>query len=125
MDLVVCQNLPKKTEYRRHLPHSLSEKTTLAAGTIPLDSELPTLAGTCPAQNTNETSCRGSSPKRQQSPPTENIINCDIFMALSTVPPTPQRVAKDRRSIGATKPRAKWNSISVGIFHLSPEKVTE
>ncbi|KAI2474699.1 hypothetical protein Ptr902_04385 [Pyrenophora tritici-repentis] len=125
VDLVACQDLPKKAEYRRHLPHSLSEKTTLAAGIIPLDSELSALASTCPVQNTNETSYHGSSPKRQQSPPTENIINCKVFIAPSTVPPTPQRIAKDRRSIGATRLRAKWNSISVGIFHRSPEKVTE
>ncbi|RMZ67168.1 hypothetical protein GMOD_00001053 [Pyrenophora seminiperda CCB06] len=50
MDLVVCQNLTKKAEYRRHLPHSLSEKTTLVAGTVPLDSKFTTLAGTRPAQ---------------------------------------------------------------------------
>ena len=41
MDLVVCQTLTKKDEYRRHLPHSLSEKTTLAAGTIPFGQQAP------------------------------------------------------------------------------------
>jgi hypothetical protein len=37
MDPAVCQKLPKKFPYRRLLPHSSSEKTTLVAGNTPFD----------------------------------------------------------------------------------------
>jgi len=107
MDLVVCQTLTKKDEYRRHLPHSLSEKTTLAAGTFPLDNKIPALAGTCPAQNTNETSYRSSSLDYQQSPPTKKTSSAATPQPRQPVCPHAQHTAKDQRSIGVPPARGQ------------------